>query len=78
VIISNNHRIHYTEKQNRNQTMYIKFLKSNEGKKGINIIKFVETHSNFFNTTELVWILWPCKITDTTTVRRGRIKVDRK
>ena len=55
VIISDNHRIHYTEKQNRNQTMYIKFLKSNEGKKkkGINRIKFVETHSKFFNTTEL-------------------------
>jgi hypothetical protein len=33
--------------------MYIKLLKSNEGEKGINRIKFVETHSKFFNTTEL-------------------------
>ena len=33
--------------------MYIKFLKNNEGEKGINRKKFVKTYSKCFNTTEL-------------------------
>ena len=57
MIISNNHRIHsFTQTQNRNQTMYIKFLKSDEGEKGIHRIKFVETHSNFL--IQQNWLEW--------------------
>ena len=58
--------------------MYIKFLKSNEGKNRINRIQFLEKHSKLFNRTELVGMVWSCKIMDTTTVRRGWIKVHRK
>lgn len=43
----------HREKKIKIQTMYIKLLKSNEGKKGINRIKFLEKHSKFFNRTEL-------------------------
>ena len=58
--------------------MYMKFLKSNEGEKGIHRIKFLETHSKLFNRLELAWIVWARQIIDTTTVRRGRIQVHRK
>jgi hypothetical protein len=43
----------HSETKTKSKQCILKFLKSNEGEKGINRIKLLEKHSNFFNRTEL-------------------------